>query len=127
MTLRIVRVAFFSSGHAYNAEEKYGHNFKLEAHFQHSQPDAKVEDYGLVEKAVKEVADLLDHRFLNDAVPAFKDKPATPETIAQFCLQEISKRTARPHLRLIKTRIFEGESIWADAYAADATQSERDF
>jgi 6-pyruvoyl-tetrahydropterin synthase len=125
MTLRIVRAAFFSSGHAYNDQQKFGHNFKLEAHFQHPQPDAKI--YSLIEKSVKEVADILDHRFLNDAVPDFKNKPATPETIAQFCLREITMRAQVAPLRLVKVRVFEGDSIWADAFASDCTEAERDF
>lgn len=125
MTLRIVRVAFFSAGHAYSDQQKYGHNFKLEAHFQPAQADSALSS--LIEKVVKEVAGILDHRYLNDDIAEFKNRPATPETIAQFCFVEISKRTQNPNLRLIKVRVFEGESIWADAFAPDASQSERDF
>jgi 6-pyruvoyl-tetrahydropterin synthase len=125
MKMRIVRVGFFSAGHAYSENERYGHNFKVEAHFDCANPTN--DSINSLEKILKDVITIIDHRYLNKDLKEFKNKPATPETIALFCFSEIQKRLSKRDAKLIKTRIFEGDRVWADAFASDISEGERDF
>ena len=125
MILRAVRVAHFSAGHAYSETERYGHNFKLEAHFDLKNDSGNWQSE--IEKPLKAVVDSLDHRYLNEAVPFFKTNPATPENIARYCYEELNQKIKLPSLRVFKVRIYEGDRAWADFFCPDSTANERDF
>jgi 6-pyruvoyltetrahydropterin/6-carboxytetrahydropterin synthase len=144
--VRLARVMHFSSGHSYRLEgagevenrclygdlfqpDGFGHNFKLEAHFEGSiDPDTGMtENLAIVDGWMKDVVNLLDHRYLNRDVEFFKTNPPTSENIARFCFEEIQKRMTSAKTRLFKVRLYEGDSTWADIFHPDATEADRDF
>ncbi len=153
---RVVRVVHFSAGGRYAradlsesenlklfgplmAEKGFGYNYKLEAHFA-GPVDAEtgmIENLMQIDRWLAIVTGQLDHRFFNRDIPHFRLNPPTVENVAAYCLDQIAKEmtaTQRTEfenrfsaVRLVKVRLFEGESTWADVYHADATDEDLDF
>lgn len=133
-TVRLVRAVHFSAGHSYvmpsaSVEENrkvfgplfhegggFGHNFKLEAHFEGEIDPltGMIENLAVIDTWLKDVVALVDHRYLNRDVEFFRTHPATAENIAVFCSQELKKRMVQTAVRLAKVRLFEGDSTWID-------------
>lgn len=144
--VRLARAVHFSAGHSYrkpelsDAENRaiygelfqprgFGHNFKLEAHFQGEIDPltGMIENLAEIDKWLKGLLGLVDHRYLND-LPELKGRPATAELIAEYSFQKISAAMgSKPRVRLIKVRLYEGESTWVDVFAQGLSQAERDF
>ena len=124
---RLIRIAHFSAGHSYELAKPqgFGHNFKVEAHFQVLDDSAKT---GSAERALKSAVDLVDHRYLNEALEFFKTNPASPENIARFMFGEIEKHVSEGEgLRLVKVRLFEGDTTWVDFFRDGLSETDRDF
>ncbi len=111
----IVRVeARFESAH--NLREYYGkpeplhgHSWKVEAKFLCTKLNA--EDFGVdyvhVEKAIRELAAQLDHRYINEIPPFDKINP-TSENIAKWFFEELDKPEVREKHKLDEVVVWEG-------------------
>jgi 6-pyruvoyltetrahydropterin/6-carboxytetrahydropterin synthase len=124
----------FSSAHRYYqkkfSEEKnkqvfgrcyteygHGHNYILEVTLggEVDKDTGMVINLVDVDRILKEVTDPLDHQHLNFDVPAFKETVPTTENIAKHCFFEVKKRLPTG-VNLVRTRLFENDSLWADYY-----------
>lgn len=139
-SIRLVRAISFSAAHRYFAssesneknrslygslyrEHGFGHNFRVEAHFT-GQIDAltgMIVNLKHVDRWLKDVAETVDHRHLNE-LPAFAGIAPTPERLALYWFEQLASRVAS-HLEnhpgvlsLVKTRLYEGESLWVDCF-----------
>ncbi|MCM2281984.1 MAG: 6-carboxytetrahydropterin synthase [Bdellovibrionaceae bacterium] len=135
----MARTVYFSAGHRYemagrSAEENrraygelfregggFGHNFKIEAHFEGEIDPltGMIENLVVIDDWLKAVTSQLDHRFLNQDLEFFRQNPATAENIARFCLVELDARMTNASVRLVKVRLvkvrlYEGDSTWID-------------
>lgn len=132
MEVQLVRKACFSSGHRYYrpelsedqnkaifgsdySEDGLGHNFVLEAYF--TGPidpiTGMIANLSDVDRWLKELTDILDHRFLNEDVDYFKVHVPSAENIARYCFEELKKKISLP-LKLARCRLYEGEDFWVD-------------
>ncbi len=111
----IIRVeARFESAHnlrEYHGapEPLHGHSWKVEAKFlctKLDQEDMGV-DYVHVEKAIRNLAMKLDHRYIND-IPPFDKLNPTSENIAKWFYQELNKPEIRQASKLDEVILWEG-------------------
>ncbi len=132
--MRLVRAVHFSAGHSYAmpgarpAENEavygplfqdgggFGHNFRLEAHFEGGiDPETgMVENLAAIDGWLRQVVALVDHRYLNRDVEFFRTHPPTAENIARFCFDGVRERMRGTKARLAKVRLYEGEDTWVD-------------
>ncbi len=104
-------------------EHGFGHNFQLEAHLQ-GQVDGvtgMVLNLSVFDRHLKKVIAPLDHVLLNE-LPVFAGQVPTPERICQHLHRELeaSLLAELPHradLKLVKVRLYEGDSLWVDYFA----------
>jgi 6-pyruvoyltetrahydropterin/6-carboxytetrahydropterin synthase len=137
--VKVVRTASFSAAHRYfnplmsidqnkqsfgslYRDEGFGHNFLIEAHF--SGPidpmTGMIINLTDIDRWLKETVTVVDHQDLN-RLEAFKTSPPTPETIARFFFQEISRKMEnyqQPYsgrsVILQNVRVYEGDDMWVD-------------
>lgn len=79
----------FGEGHKCN--NIHGHTFNYEVHVE-SEVDPKTGlsiDFGEVKKAMKEKVDVLDHKYLNEDVPYFREVPPSAENIASYIFRSV--------------------------------------
>ena len=105
----------FASAHSLrnypgNCSRMHGHNWKLETEVTANQLDevGMALDFKVVKQAAREVADRLDHYYLNDIPPFDKINP-TAENIAAYFYQELSKILNDDRVRVSATTIWETE------------------
>jgi 6-pyruvoyltetrahydropterin/6-carboxytetrahydropterin synthase len=98
-------------------EHGHGHNYTLEITIGGEVDDLTGMVINLVEvdEILKKVTDPMDHRHLNFDVPAFKDVVPTTENIAKHCFNEAQKHMPK-NVKLIRARLYETETLWADYY-----------
>jgi 6-pyruvoyltetrahydropterin/6-carboxytetrahydropterin synthase len=88
----------------------HGHNWKVEL----EAVATKLDDIGMgidfkvLKQAANEVADELDHRYLNDLEP-FKEINPTAENIAAYMYREISTRIISDRVKVTALTLWETE------------------
>ncbi len=92
---RVKVIKDFSSAHNLrgyegNCENLHGHNWKVEAVLRGDKLDkvGMLVDFRVLKKALKDIMDDLDHRYLNDH-PAFKTVNPTSENLAAYIYREL--------------------------------------
>ena len=110
----------FAAGHALRGyhgkcENVHGHNYKVRVTLQGEQldPAGLLVDFVEVKRAMKQVIEYLDHRFLND-VPPFDLLNPSAENMARFFYDEFSKglQAAVP-VRVAEVKIWETDTTTA--------------
>lgn len=85
--------AVMSFGGAHNlrnyhgkCENLHGHNWRVEAYLAGENLDdtEMLVDFTVLKKKLKEILDVLDHKYLNEQVEFFKEHNPTSENIARF-------------------------------------------
>ena len=93
----------------------HGHRYVVEVALQTPDVGSKgmAYDFGDLKKHLKELADGLDHRNLNE-VPPFTEIESTAENQARYFFDEMKKRLPR-HLAggLLYARVWESPGQWA--------------
>jgi len=112
-TLKIV--SDFASAHTLRdypgaCARMHGHNWKVEVEVLASQLDeiGMGVDFKVIKQATREVAERLDHRYLNELEPFTRVNP-TAENIAAYFYQELSAQLNRPHIRVHAVTLWETE------------------
>lgn len=89
----------------------HGHNYRLRVTV-----DGRIEpDKGLLVgyadrvAALNELRSMLDHKNLNEEVPALKGWPITTESLARFCFEQLSDKIPASQVRLHETSWFFSE------------------
>ena len=67
----------------------------------------------------EEVVEPFDHRFLNEEIPAFATAVPTTENLAREIWRRLRPRLERDGRRLLRVRVYEDETLWADCAPAD--------
>ena len=95
----------------------HGHNYALEVTFA-GEPEARtgmVIHLSELDAIVKErVVKTLDHKYLNEDVPVFRDVAPTIEMLAKFVWERLDG--AVPDARLHRVRLHEDDAFAADYY-----------
>lgn len=101
-----------------NYPSGHGHNYLLDVSISHpeGQTPAGSDVQWLTEWVQRIVLNRLDHRFLNQDVPEFRELNPTVENIAQVIFTWLSSELPADY-RLEKVRVFETAKTWADCFA----------
>ena len=88
----------------------HGHNWKVELEVVTTQLDSigMGVDFKVMKRAANEVADELDHRYLNELEP-FKEINPTAENIAAYMYKEISARLNSDRIKVAAVTLWETE------------------
>ena len=88
----------------------HGHNWKVEAEVEASQLNevGMAIDFKAIRQQVRELTDLLDHRYLNEIEPFDKINP-TAENIAAFIFNGLSETLNNAHIRVKAITLWETE------------------
>ncbi|WP_320172032.1 6-carboxytetrahydropterin synthase QueD [Maridesulfovibrio sp.] len=93
-------------------ENMHGHNFGVELEVEGDRLDDRVEilvDFKVLKKELGEVLDTLDHKHLN-SIPYFEHRNPSSENIARYIYEEMKKRIATEHVRVVYASVSEKES-----------------
>ena len=99
----------FAAGHALRGykgkcENVHGHNYKIRVTVSGEQLDSSglLMDFVELRKAIKELTERLDHRFLNDLTP-FDQLNPTAENLAKYLFDELDPqvRAHGPHVQAV--------------------------
>lgn len=112
--------ARFSAAHSLreyggNCENLHGHNWVVEVLCESEEVDklGMVIDFRVLKKALKEVLETLDHRFINEVSPFDKINPSS-ENLARYIFEQISEKLpADKPVRLSSIKVWENEDSWA--------------
>ena len=112
-TLKIL--ADFASAHTLRdypgaCARMHGHNWKVEVEVVAEQLDevGMGVDFKVIKKATRDIADRLDHRYLNDLEPFSRINP-TAENIAAYFHRELSAQLNSPGIRVHAVTLWETE------------------
>ncbi|MEN8801201.1 MAG: 6-carboxytetrahydropterin synthase QueD [Thiogranum sp.] len=88
----------------------HGHNWKVEVEVAASELDAMGMgvDFRVIKQAARDVAERLDHRYLNDLEPFTRLNP-TAENIAAYFYQELSAQLSNDRIRVHAVTLWETE------------------
>ena len=88
----------------------HGHNWKVEVEVTASELDAigMGVDFRVVKQAARDIAERLDHRYLNDLEPFVQINP-TAENIAAYFHQELSAQLNNDSIRVNAVTLWETE------------------
>jgi 6-pyruvoyltetrahydropterin/6-carboxytetrahydropterin synthase len=110
-TLKVL--ADFASAHTLRdypgaCSRMHGHNWKIEAEVQATSLNeiGMAIDFKDIKRAVRAIADELDHRYLNDLVP-FQDINPTAENIARYFFQCLAQRLNNERVQVSALTIWE--------------------
>jgi 6-pyruvoyltetrahydropterin/6-carboxytetrahydropterin synthase len=121
MKFEVYREIFFSSAHRLRdycgkCENIHGHNWRVPLYVIRNELDKTgfVMDFKDIDRVLKKVTDLLDHRDLND-LPQFQTVNPTAENIALFIFKESAEEiSARdPKASVSKVCVWESEKSCA--------------
>ena len=109
----------FSAGHSLRGykgkcENVHGHNYKIQLVVGGEQLDSTglLMDFVEVRKAIKELVERLDHRFLNDLAPFDKLNPSA-ENIAKYFCDELEPQVRNRGLQVQAVTIWETDTTSA--------------
>ena len=95
----------------------HGHNYRLEVTVR-GEPDPKtgmvINLTDLDRKLRSDVVDVLDHKFINLDVPAFKEKIPTTENLVLFIWDILSKSLNECSCSLHRVRLYEDPYLYAE-------------
>ena len=88
----------------------HGHNWKVEVEVEATRLDeiGMGVDFKVTKQATREIAERLDHRYLNDLDP-FKEVNPTAENIAAYFHRELSGQLNQPELKVSSVTLWETE------------------
>jgi len=116
----------FAAGHALRnyrgkCENVHGHNYRVQVTLEGEQLDSigLLADFVEIKRAMKDVIDYLDHRFIND-LPPFDELNPSAENIAKFFHDRISggMKTEVP-VRISEVKVWETDTssaVYRPAY-----------
>jgi 6-pyruvoyltetrahydropterin/6-carboxytetrahydropterin synthase len=112
-TLKIL--ADFASAHTLRdypgaCARLHGHNWKVEVEVVAAQLDefGMGVDFKVIKQATRDIAERLDHRYLNDLEPFSRINP-TAENIAAYFHKELSAQLNSPGIRVHAVTLWETE------------------
>jgi len=112
-TLKVV--SDFASAHTLRdypgaCSRMHGHNWKVEAEVTATQLDnvGMGIDFKKIKSAVKELTDVLDHRYLNEIEPFDSINP-TAENIAAWLYKSLSEKLNNEHIQVSAITLWETE------------------
>jgi 6-pyruvoyltetrahydropterin/6-carboxytetrahydropterin synthase len=112
-------VSHFSGAHQLResgskCEQLHGHNWKIEVIVQGQELNGNglLIDFKWIKKALEEVLDRLDHRFLNELAP-FRDDNPSSENIAKTIFTSLADTLNGNGVRVSKVTAWESDSACA--------------
>jgi 6-pyruvoyltetrahydropterin/6-carboxytetrahydropterin synthase len=98
------------------AVSTHGHNYRTRLSFRAEKIDIDhpLVRHDAIDKCIHSLCSELDHRHLNRDVDAFKKRPMTTESIAEYIYERVNARLPLSRLRLHEREDFFAE-VWDDA------------
>jgi 6-pyruvoyltetrahydropterin/6-carboxytetrahydropterin synthase len=96
-------------------ENLHGHNWKIEVcvRGENLGQGGVLMDFGLIKTHVREIVQLLDHRFLNE-LPWFDDgTPPSSENVAYFVAERLAERLGDSPVRVASVSAWESDDACA--------------
>jgi 6-pyruvoyltetrahydropterin/6-carboxytetrahydropterin synthase len=113
-------VTHFAAAHqlrmvARKCENLHGHNWKIEVCVRGDalEPSGVVMDFGVLKAHVREIVELLDHRFLNELEGFGGQRPPSSENIARFIAERLAERLADGPVTVASVSAWESEDACA--------------
>ncbi len=99
---------------AEKCENLHGHNWKIETSvIGEKLNDAGVLiDFGEIKKAVRELMERLDHKYLNE-LSYFENTPPSSENIAVYLADEMNKMIKEKNIKVSRIRVWESDNACA--------------
>ena len=97
-------------GYPGDCAKLHGHNWKIEVQVEGSKLNevGMVIDFKEIKRHAKEVANELDHTYLNDH-PHFKETNPTAENIAVYLYREIASCIDQPNVKMHSLTVWEND------------------
>lgn len=94
-------------------EPLHGHSWKIEAKFKCKQLDHEYIgiDYVHVEKAIRELAQRFDHRYINE-IPPFDQLNPTSENMARWFFEQLNRPEIKQEADLSEVVVWEGPEAY---------------
>lgn len=94
-------------------EPLHGHSWKIEAKFKCKQLDHEHIgiDYVHVEKAIRELAQRFDHRYINE-IPPFDQLNPTSENMARWFFEQMNRPEIKQDAELSEVVVWEGPQAY---------------
>jgi len=89
----------------------HGHNYRARLSFRKEKADGLTVHQHDVDLCIKSLRDELDHRHLNEEVPALKNLPTTTESLAAYL-----RRRVTTSLPIHRVRLHERDDFFAEAW-----------
>jgi 6-pyruvoyltetrahydropterin/6-carboxytetrahydropterin synthase len=106
---------YFSAAHRLRnykglCENLHGHNWKVEATVASETLDdaGMVIDFSILKHKIKQILDVLDHRYLNEIDP-FKDINPSSENLAAYLLERLSSALQDMPVTVISVSVWESD------------------
>jgi 6-pyruvoyltetrahydropterin/6-carboxytetrahydropterin synthase len=95
-------------GYPGNCSRMHGHNWKVEVEVTGTQLDdvGMVTDFKTMKRAARDVAEQLDHFYLND-IPPFDRINPTAENLAAWFYREVGQRLNNTHAQVSAVTLWE--------------------
>lgn len=96
-----------------NAAGIHGHNYRVRLTFRDETPRGEkgTVRFDDLENCIHSLRSELDHRYLNEDVPALRDRPMTTESLAEYIYQRVNAR-----VRLHRVRLHERDDFFAEVF-----------
>lgn len=100
---------------ARKCENLHGHNWKIEVCVRGEtlEQSGVVMDFGLIKAHVREIIQLLDHRFLNELEWFGAQRPPSSENIARFIAERLAERLADGPVTVAAVSAWESDDACA--------------
>lgn len=91
-------------------EELHGHNFRVEVLFSGVavNHEGMVLDFKVLKDRLKEVLDLLDHKYLNE-IPFFIERASSSEYVAMFIFERLKKLMQEASVSVKEVWVWESD------------------
>lgn len=102
--------AHILTGHKGKCANLHGHNYKVEVSLKGQELNeiGLLIDFADLKKIVKEVIDVLDHKYINEInYPAFIAGKTSAENIAKYCYEQIELKLGHDSRLLNYVKLFE--------------------
>ncbi len=115
----VYKEATFSAAHRLReyhgkCENLHGHNWRVRAYLRAETLNelGMVEDFAILKKALGEIMEELDHKFLNEVSPFDEIQPSA-ENIARFIYDRLKERFDGPRVFVHRVMVWESENSCA--------------
>jgi len=92
----------------------HGHNYVFEVSLKTNFAKMDSNEIQALQKRIKQLTDILDHKHLNHEVPYFQDKIPSTEMICLYFKEQLEQNLSYREVQ--KIRVYENTDLWSELY-----------